>query len=136
MREHFYQQVLYDRTVGKIDRLVLAEHDLTDLKLYLKFLAAAETKHLDTLLRIIRERPELHSFEGDDGSLLDILRHNCPEHIEPAFQAGLHPDCGAKEEHETFLQQAAANDNAGLVRLALRYGADIERRNIEGETAL
>lgn len=106
------------------------------MELYSQFVAAAEARDLDTLVRIIREHPELHDYEGDDGSLLDVLRYNCREHIEAAFQAGLSPDCGAKEQHETFLQHVAANDKAELVRLALRYGADIERRNIEKETAL
>jgi hypothetical protein len=90
---------------------------------------------LDTVLQIIREHTELYDYDGDDGSL-DVLRYDCPEHIEAAFQAGLSPDCGPKEPHETFLQHAAANDDEELVRLALRYGADIERRNNEWETAL
>jgi hypothetical protein len=106
------------------------------MELYLQFVSAAEAKDLDTLLRIIREHPELHDYEGDDGSLLDVLRYNCPELIEAAFQADLSPDCGPKEQHETFLQHAAANDDGELVHLALRYGADIERRNSERETAL
>lgn len=80
--------------------------------------------------------PELHDYEGDDGSLLDVIHYNCPEYIEASFQAGLSPDCGAKEKHETFLQHATADDKVELVRLALRYGADIERRNVERETAL
>jgi uncharacterized protein len=103
---------------------------------YVQFVTAAETKDLDTMLRIIREHPELHDYEGDHGSLLDVIYHNCPEHIEAALQTGLSPDCGAKERHETFLQHAAARDDAELVRLALRYDADIERRNNERETAL
>jgi uncharacterized protein len=115
---------------------VIERNDLTDLHLYLQFLAAAEAKDLDAMPRIIREHPELHDHEGEDGSLLDVIYHNCPEHIEAAFQAGLSPDCGAEEQHETFLQHAAAQDNAELVRLALKYGADIERRNNERETAL
>lgn len=106
------------------------------MELYLHFVAAAETRDLNAVIRIIHEHPELHDCEGDDGSLLDVICHNCPEHIEAAFQAGLSPDSGAKEQHETFLQHAAAQDNVELVRLALQYGADIERRNNEKETAL
>jgi len=106
------------------------------MELYLQFVSAAEAKDLDTLLRIIREHPALHDHEGDDGSLLDVLRYNCPEYIEAAFQAGLSPDCGPKVQHETFLKHAAANDDAEFVRLSLRYGADIEQRNNERETAL
>jgi hypothetical protein len=105
-------------------------------QLYLQFVTAAETKDLETLLRLIREHPELHDYEGDDGSLLHVIHYNCPEDIEATSQAGLNPDCGAKEQHETFLQHAAALDDAKLFQLALRYGADIERRNNEAETAL
>jgi hypothetical protein len=106
------------------------------MELYLQFVTPCEAKNLETILRIIREHRHLHNYEGDDGSLLNVLRYSCPELIESAFQAGLSPDCGSKEQHETFLQHAAANDEAELVRLALRYGADIERRNNERETAL
>jgi ankyrin repeat protein len=106
------------------------------MELYLQFVRAAESKDLDSLIRIIREHPELHDNEGDDGSLLDVIYHNCPGHIDAAFQAGLSPDCSSDDQHETFLQHAAAQDNVELVRLALSYGAVIERRNNEGETAL
>lgn len=106
------------------------------MEVYHQFVIACENRNLDTILRIIHEYPELHDYEGDDGSLLDVIRYNCPEHIEAAFRAGLSPDCGPKEQHETFLQHVAAQDDAELVRLALRYRADIERRNKESETAL
>ena len=68
------------------------------MELYLQFVSAAKAKDLDTLLRIIREHPALHDHEGDDGSLLDVIHYNCPEHIEAVFQAALSPDCEAENQ--------------------------------------
>jgi len=48
------------------------------------------------------KHPELHDYENDDGSLLNVIYHNCPEHVEAAFQAGLSPDCGSKSSTKHF----------------------------------
>jgi hypothetical protein len=103
---------------------------------YLRFVRAAETKDKDVVIRLIRQHPDLHTFEGDNGSLLDVIGQNCPELFEAAFSAGLSPDSGPSAPHETLLQNAVSNSDLKLVRLCLRYGANIERRNCEGETAL
>lgn len=103
---------------------------------YLLFVRAAETKDSDALVRIIREHPELHSFEGDDGSLLDVIACNCPEFFEVAFRAGLSPDSGPPAPHQTLLQRAVSESDLELVRLCLSHGANVERRNRDGETAL
>ena len=62
---------------------------------YLQFVRAAETKDNDTLIELIHKHPDLHAFEGDDGSLLDVISNNCPELFEAAFAAGLSPDSRA-----------------------------------------
>jgi hypothetical protein len=103
---------------------------------YLQFVRAAEAKDADALIRLIRQHPELHAYEGDDGSLLDVIRYNCPECFEAAFVAGLSPDSGSSTPHQTLLQHAVCESDLELVRLCLRHGADVERRNCEGETAL
>lgn len=103
---------------------------------YFQFVRAAEAKDEGKLTRLISEHPELHAFEGDDGSLLDVIRYNCPEFFEAAFTAGLSPDSGPSAQHQTLLQHAVCDDHLELVRLCLRYGADVERRNCEGETPL
>lgn len=103
---------------------------------YLEFVRAAEAKDEATISRLVREHPELHSFEGEDGGLLDILRHHCPELFPAAFAAGLSPDAGSPNPHHTLLQHAVCESDLELALLCLRHGADIERRNCEGETAL
>ena len=106
------------------------------METYLQFVRAAEAKDLDSLVRMIRHHPELHDYEGDDGTLLDVIGYNCPEFFEAAFVAGLSPDSGPSAPHVTLLQHAASQSDVELVRLCLRHGANVERRNCEGETAL
>ena len=103
---------------------------------YLQFVRAAEAKDADTLSRLICQHPELHSFQGDDGSLLDVIGHNRPALFETAFVAGLSPDSGPPAPRQTLLQRAVCESDLGLIRLCLRHGADVERRNCENETAL
>ena len=103
---------------------------------YRQFVRAAESKDADTLTRLIRECPELHAFEGEDGSLVGVIRYTCPEFLESAFAAGLSPDSGAPAQPQTLLQHAVCDNDLELVKLCLRYGADVERRNCEGETPL
>lgn len=103
---------------------------------YLQFVRAAESKDIETLTLLIREHPELHNFQGDDGSLLDVIAYNCPELFEAAFAAGLSPDSGPPAQHQTVLQHAVCENDLELVRLCLRFGADVERRDCEGETPL
>ena len=103
---------------------------------YSQFVRAAEAKDETEITRLIREHPNLHSISGDDGSLLDILRYNCPELFAIAFAAGLGPDSGPPLPHHTLLQHAVSDNHVELARLCLRHGADVERRNCEGETAL
>jgi hypothetical protein len=54
--------------------------------------------------------------------------------LEAAFAAGLSPDAGSTAR--TFLQNAAANGDVPTVALCIKYGADLEKRNSRGETAL
>jgi len=99
---------------------------------YHQFVQAANVRDGNALICLIQEHPELHSYEGENGFLLDIIESRCPEFFEMAFQAGLHPDSSPA----SLLQVAATQSDLALVRLCLQYGADIERRNSEGETAL
>lgn len=68
------------------------------MNVYRQFFRAAEAND-EAIVRVIREHPELHGFEGDDGGLLDILRHNCRKHFAAAFAAGLSPDAGHQTPH-------------------------------------
>lgn len=73
-----------------------------------------------TLINIIRECPALHSYGGDDGSLLDILRNPFPEFIETALAEGLHPASGPPQQHQTLLQRAVCDNDLRLIALCLR----------------
>jgi hypothetical protein len=102
---------------------------------YHAFVRAAETGDAGRIVEIVRAHPELHIVEGDEGGLLSILYHYAPHLFEAAFAAGLSPDSTAVLTIP-LLHQAAADGNEILVALALRYGADVERRSKEGESAL
>lgn len=106
------------------------------MEAYLQFVRAAEAKDLVTITRLIREVPALHSFEGDDGDLLTLIRYSCPEFFATAFAAGLSPDSGSSVPHQTLLQLAVCDSDLELIQLCLHHGAKVERRNCEGETAL
>jgi hypothetical protein len=121
---------------GKFDARITGMQSSKEL--YLKFLCAAQAKDVETLRRIIREHPELHDYGGNDGSLLDVIYHNCPEHVDAAFQAGLSPDCGPKERHEIFLQRAAPtmtrNLFAWLCAMVPILSGEISRRKRRWDT--
>jgi hypothetical protein len=102
---------------------------------YQAFVRAAETGDAGRIVEIVRAHPELHTVEGDEGGLLSILYHSAPHLFEAAFAAGLSPD-STEVLTIPLLHQAAADGNESLVALALRYGADVERRSREGESAL
>jgi len=103
---------------------------------YRTFRKAAQQGDAEAIDRIIRECPRLHDYEGDAGSLVDILRYESPDLLPSAFAAGLSPDAGETRPHETFLQHASANGDLDAVRLAIEFGADLQARNNSGEIAL
>jgi hypothetical protein len=105
-------------------------------KQYSEFCDAVQRHDVESVRRLIRGFPALHHFEGEDGSLIDLLEHEAPELLEVAFQAGLSPDAGREQPIQTFLQGAAAEGDLDKLRLAIAYGADLERRNEDGEVAL
>jgi hypothetical protein len=100
------------------------------------FWRAAERHDRETVLAVICAHPELHDYEGEAGSLVEILDREAPELLEPAFQAGLSPEAGVERPIQTFLQKAAAEGDLERLRLGLQYGADVEKRNDWGEVAL
>jgi hypothetical protein len=102
---------------------------------YQAFVRAAETGDAGRIVAIVRTHPELHTVEGDEGGLLSVLYHSAPHLFEAAFAAGLSPD-SSDVLTIPLLHQAAADGNESLVALALRYGADVERRSKQGESAL
>jgi hypothetical protein len=110
--------------------------DLLLRKLYGQFERAVRRKDLGRALSLVRKFPALRNQEGDSGNLLSILKHSAPSWIEAALKAGLSPDAGSQRPTSTYLQDAACSGDLKALRLAIDHGADLERRNDWGETAL
>jgi ankyrin repeat protein len=107
--------------------------------LYQIFIEAVEAKDAETALGMIRSHPELQSFPRDEDQDPPwfLIEHCFPALIGPALDAGLHPDAPLeKKPHTTLLQNLVCKNDLDLIKAALAHGADIEARNIEGETAL
>ena len=103
---------------------------------YQQLVHAAESKNEEALTRLIREHPDLHDFEGEEGTLVDVIFWKCRELFGAAFKAGLSPDSGPTDSYQTLLQSAVCENEHDLIRLCLAHGANLERRNVDGETAL
>ena len=104
-------------------------------KLFRAFKRSVKAGDAESVAALLRDHPEIHTFEDDGGGALSVLYHDGPQLFEIAFVAGLSPD-STTVITLPLLHKAAADNNAALVALALRYGADIERRSDEGESAL
>ena len=98
----------------------------------------------------IEEEDEINdslSFDEEDNKSMNIInniqiydifsfaRHNKYQYLESLFEQGLNPD--SKDEHgNTILIIAAQNNNKRILKMALRYGAQINMQNVMGNTAL
>jgi hypothetical protein len=105
-------------------------------KEYRRFWRAAEDHDGELVVQLLRECPELHDYVGEAGDLVHVLDRDAPELLERAFEAGLSPDAGGEPPRQTLLQRAAGSGDIPLAELALRFGADTEKRNSSGELAL
>ncbi|MGK0291404.1 MAG: hypothetical protein ACI86H_002872 [bacterium] len=108
--------------------------NITARKLYKIFHQAVLKRKIQAILQIIKNHPEVHCYDGRHGTIIEILSWHYPEAIEPSFQAGLNPDA-TPEGRDTFLQDACANGDMDSIQLALKYNADIDYSNGEGEVA-
>jgi hypothetical protein len=106
------------------------------LMVYRRFYRAARKGDRDTILRLIADHPDLHAFQGDAGTWVEILYQSAPGLLEAAFQAGLSPDALSDPTCQTLLQHAAAQGDLDRMRLLLAYGADPEKCNDWGEVAI
>lgn len=105
-------------------------------QLYWRFYKAARRRNADLVATLVRNYPELHSYEGPAGGLIDILQHEAPALLETALEAGLNPNAGETGRCQTLLQVAACEGDLDLLRLLICHGADLDRRNKYGEVAL
>jgi ankyrin repeat protein len=103
--------------------------------LYRRFKRALQNRDASALARLIQDHPEAHGCSARHGGVVFQIYQEAPELLEAAFRAGLSPDTG-QPDPETFLQHVAAEGEIAVLRLALQHGADPERRNKAGETAL
>ena len=105
-------------------------------QLYWRFYKAARRGNADGVAALIRGHPELHSYVGQAGGLIDILDQEAPALLETAFKAGLSPNACQAGHCQPLLQHAAAQGDLDLLRLLICHGANLELRNEDGEVAL
>ena len=67
--------------------------------------------------------------------ILSLARHNRVDQLEQFLIKGVCPDI-EDENGNTILSVACQNGNKRIVKLALRYGADMNKCNVRGNTAL
>ena len=96
--------------------------------LYTEFLN--DSSDLDT-----SSENQIRLFEFQKYDIFSFARHNKFSELETLFMDGLNPD--SKDEHgNTILIIAAQNNNKRIIKIALRYGAQINMQNMMGNTAL
>ena len=100
---------------------------ISNKKLFNIFYHALSRNKLNVASRIIKEFPDFHNF---DYGLPTIIYNLCPSFLEPSFKLGLHPD-SAKSP---FL--CLVHDNPTFVELGIKYQANLEATNEDGEVAL
>jgi hypothetical protein len=104
--------------------------------IYSEFINALKYNDRGCLLKILKENPKFHNYVGEDGDLIEVTLLYNKKLLGYVFRCGLNPDVGQKKPLQTFLQNSIAEGNMKYVKLAIKHGADIERKNIHGETAL
>lgn len=107
-----------------------------DRSKYKRFILALKNNDKNRISMIIKKYPNFHNYIGNYGDLIQTIIFHNKKFLEYAFKCGLSPDAGMKRPLQTLLQQAASDGDLKTVRLAINYGADINKKNIEGETAL
>lgn len=75
-----------------------------------------------------------HSFPATD-EIFSLARHSHFVEIEKMFQQGLSPDI-RDDNGNTLLAIGCQNGNKRIVKMALRYGADIDACNFRGNSPL
>ena len=106
-------------------------------RLFLAYRRALRRGDGPALAQLIRANSHLHAVQHRFGLLVSDISRRAPDLLEAALEAGLHPDAGqGPDVMQTFLQAAAAEGDAKAVTLALRYGAQVDKRNHTNEHAL
>lgn len=105
--------------------------------LYRRFRVALRRRDEETLRVLVRDHPEAHgTCERGDLPIRQIADAGY-DLLLAAFEAGLSPDADDEPSPvQTFLQAVAADGDVEALALCIRFGADLERRNRSGETAL
>lgn len=106
-------------------------------RLYRRLREALTRRDPVALAQLVRSHPDAHGGCERRGAIVEIVVAAGLDMLEAAFQAGLSPDADYDTETgQTFLQCAAAKGDVDTVALCIKYGVDLNRRNIHGETAL
>lgn len=105
--------------------------------LYRRFKVALRSRDADAIRSLVRDHPAAHgACERGDLPIRQIAAAGY-DLLLAAFEAGLSPDADDDPfPAQTFLQAVAADGDGKAVALCIRFGAQLERRNHSGETAL
>jgi hypothetical protein len=106
-------------------------------RLYRRFRVALRDRDAAALQALVRQHPDAHADCDRRMPPIYPIAEAGPDLLRAAFEAGLSPDSdGSLGESQTFLQSRAAEGDLAAVALCVQFGADLERRNDRGETAL
>jgi ankyrin repeat protein len=106
-------------------------------RLYRRLKVALTGRDVVALADLVRSHPDAHEGCDRRDTPVAMIAAAGLDLLEAAFAAGLSPDAGQRDgDLQTFLQHAAADGDAPTVALCIKYGADLEKRNSHGETAL
>jgi Ankyrin repeats (3 copies) len=106
-------------------------------RIYRRLRVALSRRDALALTDLVRNHPEAHDGCDRRDAPVAMIASAGLDMLEAAFAAGLSPDAGHRAgDVQTFLQRAAGDGDAETVALCIKYGADLEKRNSRGETAL
>jgi hypothetical protein len=106
-------------------------------RLYRRFRVALRDRNAAALRVLVREHPEAHHGCERGETPVRRIAESGLDLLRAAFEAGLHPDAGDEPSPaQTYLQHCAAEGHVSAVALCVEFGADLDRRNRAGETAL
>lgn len=105
--------------------------------LYRRFRVALRDRDAAALQALVRQHPDAHADCERRMPPIYPIAEAGPALLRAAFEAGFTPDSdGTLGVSQTFLQFCAAEGDVAAVALCIQFGADLERRNRAGETAL
>lgn len=106
-------------------------------RLYRRLKEALARRDRVALAQLVQSNPEAHDGCERRAIPVEMISAAGLDMLEAAFAAGLSPDAGHRAgDLQTFFQHADADGDVATVAPCIKYGANLDRRNCHGETAL